>query len=314
MINNNFKLLIKELIGKTINISGISTSIIKDKFFVFCYHEITDKPSNFQKKNKLFVTKKNFKKQVGFIKKLFNVINPNDLDLNTKFKNSTLITFDDGYQGSFNFAVNYLKKSKIIPIFFLNMSAIKNNTPLLPESLEFLDLNFNKYETYVKKFKLSQPVSLNIKPAQFNFFEKYIKSNEKKINKYQGKMVNINHLKKEQLKNKFFISDHLYEHYNCLALTKKELIKLSRKNIKILKNFHNFLNFFSFPNGVPEICFNKKNVNWIKNLNYKKAFSSGNSTNISNTKFLIDRINLNNEDDTYNKFLFKLFQSQRRKQ
>ena len=313
MRNNNFKLLIKELIGKTINISGVSTLITKDKFFVFCYHEITDKPSDFQKKNKLFVTKKNFKKQIGFIKKLFNVINPDDLNLDTKFKNSALITFDDGYEGSFNFAVNYLKKLKIIPIFFLNMSAIKNNVPLLPASLEFLDMNFNKYKTYIEKFKISHPVSLNIQPNQFNFFEKYIKSNMEKINKYQGKMINIKHLKKEQFKNKFFISDHLYEHFNCLVLKKKEIINLSKKNIEILKNFHNFLNFFSFPNGVPNICFNKKNVNWIKNLNYKKAFSSGNSSNLSNVKFLIDRINLNNDDDTYNKFLFKLFQSQKRK-
>lgn len=312
MINNNFKLLIKELIGKVINISGISNLITKDKFFVFCYHEITDNPSDFQKKNKLYVSKKNFKKQISFVKKLFNMIDPKDLNLDIKFKNSALITFDDGYKGSFNYGLNYLRKSKIIPIFFLNMSAIKKDVPLLPASLEFMDMNFDKYATYIKKFKISQPVSLNIKPTQFNFFEKYIKSNKKKINKYQGKMVNIENLKKEQFKNKFFISDHLYEHFNCLALTKKELIKLSKKNIRILKKFNNFLNFFSFPNGVSKICFNKKNVSWIKNLNYNKAFSSSNFANITNEKFLIDRINLNNDDDTYNKFMFKIFQSQRR--
>ena len=46
---------------------------------------------------------------------------------------------------------------------------------------------------------------------------------------------------------------------------------------------------------------------------YKKAFSSGNSVNNNSKKFLLDRINLNDEDNTYNKFLFKIFQSRMRK-
>tara|TARA_Y100000389_G_C17453338_1_gene516315 strand:+ start:1822 stop:2766 length:945 start_codon:yes stop_codon:yes gene_type:complete len=313
MLNNNFKLFVKEFIGKIISFSGIYSLIAKDKFFIFCYHEITDNPSVFQKKNKLFVNKKNFKKQISFIKKLFNPIDPRNLNLNSEFNKPTLITFDDGYKGSFNFGVNYLEKSKIIPIFFLNMSAIKNDIPLLPASLEFLDINFKNYKTFIKDFKISKPISLNIKPIQFKNFEKYINLNKKKINKYQGEMVSFNHLKNEQYKNKFFISDHLYEHYNCLILTKKELKKLSNKNIELLKNFKNFLKFFSFPNGVPDICFNRKNVSWIKNLNYEKAFSSGNSININSKKFLLDRINLNNDDDTYYKFLFKIFQSHLRK-
>ena len=46
--------------------------LIKKKHFVFCYHEVTDEPSEFQKKYELFVTKKNFKFQISILKNMFN--------------------------------------------------------------------------------------------------------------------------------------------------------------------------------------------------------------------------------------------------
>lgn len=309
MITEKFKLFIKELIGKSIDISNTVEDITKDKFYIFSFHEITDNPSIFQKKNKLFVSKKVFKNQINFIKKLFTIIEPDKLYYKKNIKNSALITFDDGYHNSFKYGLNILNKLKINPIFFLNMSAIKNQTPLLPASIEYLELNFKNFNNYINKFNISKPISLSIKPDQFNYFEKYISLKRKKINRYQGKLINFSFLKSVHKNKKFYIADHLYEHYNCLALNKKELDKLVKKNNKILKNFHNFIKFFSFPNGVPKTCFNKANVNWIKKLNYIKAFSNGNKTNINSKKFLLDRISLNNEDNTYNKFLFKIYRA-----
>tara|TARA_B100000787_G_scaffold164870_1_gene148069 strand:- start:141 stop:1079 length:939 start_codon:yes stop_codon:yes gene_type:complete len=309
MMTNNLKLCVKELIGKTIDISNLTKTLINDKFYIFSFHEITDSPSIFQKKNKLFVTKKIFKDQINFIKKLFKVINPEELISNKVVKNSALITFDDGYLNSFHYGLDILSRLKITPVFFLNMSAIKNQIPLLPASIEYLELYYKNFNYFIKKHKLSKPVSLSIKPSQFIMLNDYIKFNKNKINKYQGKMVSYNYLKKEHKKKKFFIADHLYEHYNCLALNKVELDSIANKNSRILKNFNNFINIFSFPNGVPNICFNKKNVNWIKKLNYAKAFSNGNTTNSNSKKFLLDRISLNNDDNSFNKFLFKIFRA-----
>ena len=44
-------------------------------------------------------------------------------------------------------------------------------------------------------------------------------------------------------------------------------------------------------------------------LKYIKAFSSGNKSNLNCKNFLIDRISLTNDDDTFNKFVFKIFNS-----
>ena len=125
MITIKLKLLIKELIGKTINISNTTKNFTADKFYIFSFHEVTDNPSVFQKKNKLFVTKKVFKNQIKFIKRLFKIINPEELASNKNVKNSALITFDDGYFNSFNYALNILKKSKIVPIFFFKYEHYK---------------------------------------------------------------------------------------------------------------------------------------------------------------------------------------------
>ena len=92
MLNNNFKIFLKEIIGKTISVSNLSNRITKNKFYIFCYHEVTDKPSPFQKRNKLFVSKKVFIKQIGFIKKLFKIIHPHELQSSLNLQNKALIT------------------------------------------------------------------------------------------------------------------------------------------------------------------------------------------------------------------------------
>ncbi len=181
MISNALKLFIKELIGKSINISNSTDTLIKDKFYIFSFHEITDNPSVFQKKNKLFVSKKVFNKQISFIKKLFTIIEPNQIFEKKNIKNSALITFDDGYYNAFNYGLKILSKFRIKPIFFLNMSAIKSQIPLLPASIEYLELNSKKFNNYIKKFNISKPVSLSIKPKQFSIFSNEI--NLKKKNK-----------------------------------------------------------------------------------------------------------------------------------
>ena len=122
-------------------------------------------------------------------------------------------------------------------------------------------------------------------------------------------MINLSYLKSIHNNKKFYIADHLYEHYNCVVLKKNELNNLIDKNNKILKKFNNFIKVFSFPNGVPKTCFNKENVNWIKKLNYKKVFSNANKANFNSKKFLLDRISLNDDDDTFNKFLFKILKA-----
>ena len=134
----------------------------------------------------------------------------------------------------------------------------------------------------------------------------------KKLINIREKMISYRKLNKITIQKKFYLGDHLYEHYNCKALKKNELINLVKKNQKILKKFKNNLNYFSFPNGVYQKCFNKKNIKWLKNFKIKKTFACSNSSNLNSKNFVLDRIPLNNDDDTFNKFLYKLLISNKK--
>ena len=50
MIANKLKLLIKELINKTINISNTTKNLTLEKFYIFSLYEITDKINVFLNK------------------------------------------------------------------------------------------------------------------------------------------------------------------------------------------------------------------------------------------------------------------------
>ena len=78
------------------------------------------------------------------------------------------------------------------------MSAIKSQIPLLPASIEYLELYYKNFNYFIEKYKLSKPISLSIKPSQFYKLNNYIESKKNKINHYQGKMINYDYLKTKQ--------------------------------------------------------------------------------------------------------------------
>lgn len=308
-MKNKLKLFFKEIFGLIIRFYDFFKRENITKVYIFCFHEITDHPSQFQKNCMLYVSKKNFKKQIDFIKKNFNIIKYEDINRKHK-KNTALITFDDGYLNSFNYGLNFLKKKNIKPVFFLNMSAFEKETPLLPASIEYLQLKNNKFLEYIKKEKIKLPISLNVTPDQMQRFNLYIMKNKRKIFKHQGKLLNKKCLKKEK---KFFnLGSHLFEHYNMKALNKNQLKKQIDLNKKYLNKYNNFTNIISIPNGVPKKCFNLRQIKFLKKNKILNVFSSANS-NYNYKNFLFDRISLNNEDNSYNKIYFKIFQSKKNK-
>jgi peptidoglycan/xylan/chitin deacetylase (PgdA/CDA1 family) len=308
-MKNKLKLIFKEFIGLILRICNLVNINKKNKVYIFCFHEVTDYPSQFQKNCKLYVTKKNFIKQINYIKKNFNIIKYEDLN-NKNIKNSALITFDDGYLNSFNYGLNFLKKNSIKPIFFLNMSAFEKKIPLLPASIEYMQLKNDKFIKYIKKENIKYPISLNINPDQMQKFNSYINKNKRKIFQYQGMLLYKKNLKSD--KKDFDLGNHLYEHYNMKSLNNKQLKKQLNLNKKYLKKYKNFKNIMSIPNGVPKKCFNLRQIKFLKNNKILNIFSSANS-NYNYKNFLFDRISLNNEDNTHNKIIFKLFQSMHNK-
>ena len=100
---------------------------IQKKNITFCYHEISNKPSDFQKKFNLNVKPSVFRKQIQVLNNIFEK------------KNSFLISFDDGYEGSLTEGLKILDKFNIKPIYFICYYCLKNNFPLVSSLVSYLE-------------------------------------------------------------------------------------------------------------------------------------------------------------------------------
>ena len=116
----------------------------KKKSIYICYHAVTDKPTEFLRKD-LFVSKKNFKLQINFLCKFFSINKKNE-------KFNFLITFDDGFDDNIENTLEFLNSKDIEPIFFLNMRTIIKDQILLSSLLIF----FSKYSSLIISFKFGQ--------------------------------------------------------------------------------------------------------------------------------------------------------------
>ena len=173
--------------------------------------------------------------------------------------------------------------------------------------LFLVEKNSSSFNDYCVKNKISKPAYLSISPEKYKKFSDTNSINFDDIRKYQGSLIDVEDLKDISEKKSFFLSSHLYEHFNSLALTNENFIKLIDENEKYLSNFKNNLKSFAFTNGQPGSCFSKSHVEILKNMNFDIIFSASNST--YNNGFLYDRIILTNHDNNEEKINYKILMS-----
>ena len=100
--------------------SPLGKYLTKNKLTIFCYHDVSNNPSEFSHNHDLNVPPSIFEYQIGYINKKFNVISPDDLLAGKIPAQAALITFDDGFRSYFNTAVPILEKYNLSSINFLN--------------------------------------------------------------------------------------------------------------------------------------------------------------------------------------------------
>ena len=300
--------LIKNSIRKNTNFifnKFFENRIINNNFYTFCFHEITNNPSDFQRENDLHVTPVVFEKQIQFLKKIFRNNKLKILDQNF------LITFDDGYHNSFIEGLDILSKQEIKPIYFLNMNTIKNNKPILSAEIIYLGRYSEIFKKFCLKNSIKKPYYLNINSKNYNNYKLIEEFDQNKILIYQGKTINFDFLSKKIDKKKFFVANHLFNHFNCKVLTEENLTEEYKKNKKILDKFQNSINYFALTNGQPSSCFDNDTIRHLNTCDVEYIFSSFGSNYFKNN--LIDRLVLNNDDDTEEKVKFKIILSSLKK-
>ena len=96
-------------------------------------------------------------------------------------------------------------------------------------------------------------------------------------------------------KNKLFcIGNHLYNHFNASLLNEIDLIKNYNKNRMTFLN--NFIDYFSYPYGQKNTCYNNK-TNKILIKNGAKAIFTANPLNFENKSLIFHRFPI---DESFN--------------
>lgn len=308
-LNKNF---IKKLIGSIFKVPYLKLRN-KKKITIFVFHEINDKPSLYTKENNLSLTIKEFKKIINLLEKYYNFISPKDIKKIKNVDNPGVITFDDGYLGVFKKALPYLEKKKIPSLHFLNMGPIINKKPNISSTIQYLEKYDRNFQKFLNKKKIIKPGYLSISPNIFNEFKNKfgrISSNTKyKIKKYQGNLVDQSQLQNWEKSSYVFYANHLYDHWNTITLDKSILKYVFFKNIRHLKKYKNFINFFAFTNGQPDTCFNFDNLKEIKNFDCDLIFAASSGQNKIKSKFLLDRFGISRYELNENIFFYRLLRS-----
>jgi peptidoglycan/xylan/chitin deacetylase (PgdA/CDA1 family) len=289
--NGIIKLKIKIILGGILYLI-FPKKIFDEKLVVFVFHEVSDGPSVFLKSNGLAISVQDFEKQIIWIKKNFNLIDPVSLlGSDTLPKRPALITFDDGYQGVFEYGLPLLELHNIPSVHFLNMEPIINKGFLLSALANYLENNSENFSNFAKENKINKPYHLTLSPSILNdYYKDHNEIDIKIILNYQGEMVKYSTLKKWEDKKLVFYANHLYQHWNARALTQNELQSQYNLNKDLLVCFKNFINFFSFTNGKPDTCFNKDDYKLIENLGAKKIFTTSNGINKNYKNILLGRV------------------------
>ncbi len=277
------------------------------KLVVLCYHRIENYTSD---PVKITVSKKNFLKQINFLKEFARIISPNQLFESLKNRKnlpnrSVLLTFDDGYS-SYEQTMDLLLKESISAIFFISLKKEKYWWDILSKIL--FDNQHIEKSKYIKinnllteigcQFKVEERISSNLMDMlrQWTVTDKTFPFNRNKAFYFLAKEIeNINHYKKsrmldivtslsdekrnfsyllnEKLINYHEIGYHTMNHYNLSKLSynnQKVEIELGRKELESIINQQ--VKIFAYPFG-NRYHYNADTLKIVKR-NFKFAFSN----------------------------------------
>jgi len=302
------KSIVRSLLGGLF--SPLGKLYTENKLTAFCYHDVSNNPSEFSRRYDLCIPPDIFEYQIDFINNNFNVISPNDLLSGKIPKNAALITFDDGFRSYFRTAVPLLGKRNLPSIIFLNMAPIKGEifwsgliTYLCENSSDFSQHVTTHSECNLKEKPLFLYCSRKIVNS---YLEKKGETFKDEVCKFVGDFATQLNLESVSSNNLVFFGNHLYNHDVPLLLSDEQLLESYRKNEDELKKYPNSRNMFAFPFGQPGTCFSERQIELLIENGAKKVFSSYPVLNSDITTQYFHRIPLHSQINTKSRIWFKI--------
>jgi len=279
---------------------------------VFCYHDITNSPSEFSINYGLNIDPKTFEYQIKLIKNNFNIIDPDKLLEGDIPNNAALITFDDGYKSIIINAIPILKIYDAPCLIFLNMGPI--NGEISAQGLTHYLCE--KREDFIPYLKSKVNVSSKLPPFLYcsrSIIDSYLEMSgeifDELVSDFIGPLPSISDIKNESKNNLVFFGNHLYHHDVPLLMSDNELVQSYNKNKEQLEVLPNYRDIFAFPFGQLGSCFSKKQIKILFKNGAKKVFGSSGTLNHNPVNSYLDRLSLNNNDTNADKIWLSILKS-----
>jgi len=293
-MRKRFSNFAKRVLDPTILPMFIFDLFPKGDITIFNYHEITDQPSDFSKQFNLAVHPDNFRMQLSWIRKYYNIVSPKQLIDEVYSSPLALITFDDGFASTFKEGGKILKEMDIPGTVFVNMGPIKGElfwsgliTYLCTYRQDFQDAMLSKYKVDINTLYLFiQENDIG------DYFEKnYTYELSMLIRKYYGEFATEKDLEASSESN-IFLGNHLFNHYNAANISPEKLAIEYSTNQSLLSNYSNYVNFFSYPFGQPQTCYTEATDKLIFDLGASKIFTAFPLPNKSASQKKLHRISM----------------------
>jgi peptidoglycan/xylan/chitin deacetylase (PgdA/CDA1 family) len=284
------------------------TREIRDGITTFVFHDVSNSPSQFAIDFGLSTPVTVFDAQVRWIQSEFNVVDARCLLSSAPLpERACLITFDDGFRGTFENALPILERLRLPSVVFLNMGNIGSGEPLLSAKACFLHRFERSFGNFADAIGLDEPYHLTLSPRILADFEReYGLPRREAVLEYQGEFADSLLLRQWEASSFVSYGNHLYEHWNANALTMDEFSTLFQQNERLLSEFRNRVNMFAFTNGYPGTCFTKAHIEQLMRLGADRAFSAGFGGCSPRAAYCLERIALSNGGDFRSSFWFRL--------
>lgn len=298
----------KKILGRMVSFIPHVQRSIDQGLTVFGFHDVSNHPSLFAKRHGLVVSKETFERQIIWIKKNFEVVHPSIILEQAHLpKRAAVITFDDGFRGTFENGLPILARLGVPSIIFLNMQPILLKRPMLSAAACFLSETDSSFGSFCKKMFIAPPLHLSLSPG---IWGKYIREfgdfNMSDAIEYQGEFANLDILRQWDGHPLVSYGNHLFEHWNAATLSLEELTEQYLNNEVALSNFISKINLFAFTNGLPVTCFTVRDIGLLKALGAGRVFSGIDGINQNKEEYLLGRIVLSDSDKTDSALWFRI--------
>jgi len=301
----------KTVVGFSIRSIPLVRRVYKNRLTIFVYHDVTDTPSRFAEEFGLAVPKELFAMQVSWIARNFRIIHPRVLLEGAPLpENAALITFDDGFHGTFANGLAQLEKMKLPSVIFLNMQAIIEQQPILSAVACYLERHLPQYNEFARAAGISGPFHLACTPEIMDRMNKLFGQVDlAAVSKYQGPFADLEMARRYANSKLVVYGNHLYEHWNSAALSRAEFTDQYNRDKMALAQFKNSAELFAFPNGQPNTCFTRTHIELLTGLGARRIFSAVGGINRIPNDCLLGRMALGPFDRSQNILWYRLLRA-----